>query len=398
MKPLDSVRVLEFGHFIAAPRTCQILADHGAEVIKVEPPGGENTRFVPPQHDGVSIYFASHNRGKRSLVLDLKHERSRGVLRQLIASADVLVSNYTPTTSEKLGLDYTSASAINPRIVVLQISAFGSTGAGRELGGVDGTIQARSGIADLTGQVDGPPTVTQVQMIDHLTAVEGALGVLMALRLRDATGRGALIDLAMMDVAMGILAHQIGDVSLNSAPARRNGSAPPYALANAYEASDGYVFLAPMSIIMWTGVCQTIGRPDLAAPASPYLDSATRLRDRVKLEGLINEWTRTRTRNDVIAAMSAAGVSCSPINRVAEAVADPLVTGRGMVQHVVAGDSGQTVPVPGIELKIGEWTADPPRVRVHELGEDSGAILADLGMSEDDIASLLAERVVGGRA
>jgi crotonobetainyl-CoA:carnitine CoA-transferase CaiB-like acyl-CoA transferase len=398
LRPLAGVRVLEFGHFIAAPRACQILADHGAEVIKVEPPGGENTRFVPPHHDGVSIYFASHNRGKKSIVLDLKQDRSREVLRRLIASADVLVSNYTPTTAEKLGLDHASASAINPRIIVLQISAFGSTGAARELGGVDGTMQARSGIADLTGQVDGPPTVTQVQMIDHLTAVEGALGVLMALRLREETGTGTLIDLAMMDVAMGILAHQIGDVALNRAPARRNGSAPPYALANAYEAADGYVFLAPMSILMWKGVCDIIGRPDLAAPDSPYLDSANRLRDRAVLEGTINEWTRTRSRKDVIAAMSAAGVSCSPINAVAEAIADPLVLGRGMIQRVEAGDSGRTVPVPGIELKIGDWSADPPRVRVHELGEDSRAILADLGLADGEVTSLLDQKVVIARA
>jgi crotonobetainyl-CoA:carnitine CoA-transferase CaiB-like acyl-CoA transferase len=153
-----------------------------------------------------------------------------------------------------------------------------------------------------------------------------------------------------------------------------------------------------MSVLMWRGVCDIIGRPDLAAPDSPYLDSATRLRDRVKLEGLINEWTRTHTRKDVIAAMSAAGVSCSPINRVAEAVADPLVTARGMVQRVEAGDSGQTVPVPGIELKIGEWSPEPPRARVHELGEDSRAILTELGMSDTDIASLLTQRVVIARA
>jgi CoA:oxalate CoA-transferase len=310
----------------------------------------------------------------------------------------VLVNNYTPTTAEKLGLDHASASAINPRIVVLQISAFGATGQGRELNGVDGTIQARSGIADLTGQVDGPPTVTQVQMIDHLTAVEGALGVMMALRLRELTGRGERIDLAMMDVAMGILAHQIGDVALNGAPARRNGSAPPYALANAYEAADGYVFLAPMSLLMWKAVCDIIGRPELAAPGSPYVESAIRLRDRVTLEGIVNEWTRTRPRTEIIEAMTRGGVSCAPINSVAESIVDPRVLDRGMVQWVEAGDSGQAVPAPGVVLKIGEWSKERPRERVHELGEDSRSVLSDVGVSADEIESLVAQRVVIARS
>ncbi len=389
--------MIEFGHFIAAPRTCQILADHGADVIKVEPPGGENTRFVPPRHEGVSIYFATHNRGKRSLVLDLKKPEARPVLRRLIEHADVLVTNYTPATAASLGLDHAAASAINERIVVLQISAFGATGAGRELGGVDGTIQARSGIADLTGQVDGPPTVTQVQVVDHLTAVEGALAIVMALRLREMTGRGTALDVAMMDVAVGILAHQVGDVALNGAPARRNGSAPHYALANAYEATDGYVFLAPMSLQMWTGVCEAIGRPDLATPESGYQDAAVRLRDRARLEGIVNEWTRRHTRADIIEAMNARGVSSAPISSVAEAIKDPRVLERAMIQHVEAGDSGQSIPVPGMEVKIGAWSPDPPLVRVHELGEDSRSVLAEIGISDTEASGLIARGVVAAR-
>jgi CoA:oxalate CoA-transferase len=394
---MAGVRVLECSHFVAGPRTGQILADHGADVIKLEPPGGEATRFAPPSDGGVSIYFSAHNRGKRSLVVDLKLPAGQELLKHLIRWVDVIVTNYTPKTAENLGLDFASASAINDRIVVLQISAFGAHGRARDLTGVDGTIQARTGIAELTGQQDGPPTVGQVQIIDHLVSVEGVVGVLMALRLRDATGKGSPIDLAMMDVGMSMLAHQLGDVALRGAPARRSGSAPPYALANTYETSDGYVYIASSTFNLWMALCNLIGRPDLASPESPYHDGAVRLRDRAYLEGVVGEWTRLRSRAEVIDALEMAGVPCAPINSVADAMADPGVLERGMVLWVEAGQSGRTVPSPGVELKVGEHSeATRPRPRVPDLGADSAAVLAEAGIAPNEVARLFETKVVYG--
>jgi crotonobetainyl-CoA:carnitine CoA-transferase CaiB-like acyl-CoA transferase len=292
-----------------------------------------------------------------------------------------------------LGLDFASASAVNPRIVVLQISAFGVVGPARDLTGVDGTIQARSGIAELTGPADGPPTVGQVQIIDHLASVEGVAGVLMALRLRDATGRGRQVDLALIDVGMSVLAHQLGDVALRGAPGRRSGSAPPYAMANTYEASDGYVYMAPMTNGQWEALCEEMARPDLAGPASPYQDIAARLRDRDSLEATVGEWTRRHPRAHLISALQRAGIPCAPINTVADAMTDPAVLDRGMVLWVEAGDSGRTVPVPGVELKIG-GSGQPFHPRAPALGADSAAVLRDLGLDDAEVAGLFETGVV----
>ncbi len=391
---LSGVRVLEFGHYIAGPRCAQILADHGADVVKVEPLTGDPSRNAQPRHQGVSIYFATHNRGKRSCALDLKRDAGSAVRRRLLAAADVLVTNLSPTTAGRLGLDFAAATAANPRLVVVQISAYGTTGSARDQVGYDGTIQARSGIADLTGPVDGPPTVTQVLLDDHLAAVEGALGAVLALRMREATGRGQLVDVSMMDVALSILAHNYGDILLNGARPTRNGRRPPHALASGYETAHGWVYVAPMSAEMWSAVCAIIGRPDWAAPGARYLDNDVRLQERETIEAAINDWTRQHTRAEVAAAMGAAGVPSAPINRLDEALAEPSTSERRMVQWVdVEGAQAGAVPVPGPELKVGEA---PPQVptRVPALGADTRAVLEEAGFTPTEVDRLFAEGVV----
>jgi crotonobetainyl-CoA:carnitine CoA-transferase CaiB-like acyl-CoA transferase len=386
MTSLLGVRVAEFTHFIAGPHCAQILADHGADVVKVEPTGGEPSRRALPRHEGASIYFAAHNRGKRSLAVDLKSEAGRGVLRRLLEWAHVVVTNYTPRAAERLGIDFAAASAVNPGIVVLQISAFGATGPGRDLAGYDGTVQGRSGIADMTGPVGGPPIVSQIQVVDHLTAVEGALGVALALRLRDATGRGQLVDVSMLDCAMSLLAHQVGDTLLLGARPRSNGSAPPYALANLYEAADGHVYLAPVTPPMWEAMCRITGHPDWCARGSPYLDLDTRIRDRTVIETAFNEWTRRHTREQVIGVLGAAGIACGPVSHVEEALDDPIARARGMVRWVES--DGVAVPVPGVELKLGETAPVTPGV-VPALGAHTREVLTEIGCSEAEITQLV---------
>jgi crotonobetainyl-CoA:carnitine CoA-transferase CaiB-like acyl-CoA transferase len=380
------VRVVEFTHYIAGPHCAQILADHGADVVKVEPPGGEPSRRALPRHDGASVYFATHNRGKRSLVVDLKSASGAGVLRRLLAWADVVVTNYTVHAAERLGIDHASASAVNPRIVVLQITAFGASGPGRDLAGYDGTIQAQSGIADMTGPVDGPPIVGQIQVVDHLTAVEGALGVMLALRAREATGRGQLVDVSMLDCALSLLAHQVGDTLLLGTRPRRNGSAPPYSLANIYEASDGHVYLAPMTVQMWEALCRITDHLDWCAPGSPYLDADTRIRERHVIEPAVNEWTRLRTREEVISLLGAAGIACGPISHVEEALADPVAQAREMVRWVES--EGVPIPVPGVEIKLDGAALPPAPTAVPGLGAHTREVLEELGCPPEEIADL----------
>jgi CoA:oxalate CoA-transferase len=387
---LSGVRVIEFTHYIAGPRCAQILGDHGAEVIKVEPPGGEQSRQALPRHGETSIYFATHNRGKRSIVVDLKSESARDVLVKLIGSADVLVTNYGADAAARLGLDFETASRINPRLVVVHITAFGLRGGRREEAGYDGTIQARSGIADMTGQVSGPPTVTQIQIVDHLAAVEAAFGASLALRMRDQTGRGQLVDISMLDVAFSILSHNVGDALLNGQQPRRNGSAPPYSLANAYEAADGYVFIAPMTAGMWSSLCALIGRPDWAAPGSPYLNNDARIADRKTIEAAVGDWTRGYPRSELIEQLTAGGIACGPINRVDEIVTDVHLSERGMVRWVEVGESpGQRVPTPGVEVHIGEGGAEAGPVSVPALGSDTYAVLREIGFDNAAVDRLV---------
>jgi CoA:oxalate CoA-transferase len=389
---LAGVHVLECSHYIAGPRCGQILADHGADVIKLEPPHGDPSRAAQPRHQGISLYFASHNRKKRSVSADLKQATGRSVLERLIGWADVIVTNYSPRATTNLGLDFAAASRINPRIVVLQISAFGVDGPERDRGAFDGTLQAESGLADMTGPEDGPPIVSPVPVLDHLSAVEGAFGVMAGLRRRDETGEGQAVEVAMMDVAMSVLGWAYGDVLARGTRPHRHGSRAPYAFTTAYAAADGYVFVALMGDQTWSRLFSIIGRSEWFEDGSPYRDSDNRLRDRDLIEAAIEAWTRRHSRDEIEATLRAAGIPCSPINALDEAIRAPRVTNRGLVQWVRAGAAGDVVvPVPGVEVTLGERREQPESI-VPDLGEDTETVLAELGF-EPEVAHLLRAEV-----
>jgi CoA:oxalate CoA-transferase len=390
---LAGLRVLECGHFIAGPRCAQILADHGAEVVKLEPPTGDPSRRSAPKHDGWSMYFAAHNRRKKSVVVDLKRHESKAILERLIGWAEVIVTNYTPGATDRLGLNLESARRSNPRIVIVRISAYGLSGPARDLPGFDGTVQARSGLAHMVGPADRPPTVTSVPITDFLSAVEGAFGALLGLRLRDATGEGQEIDVSMMDATSTLLGYLYAEVLKFKQDPKRTGSRAPYALTAAYEAADGHVYIAPMGDPAWKALCGLIGRPDWAESGADYLDPDTRLRDRNIVESAVNDWTRTLPRAELIGALDAAGIPCGAINSVAEVAADPLLTERGMLQLVQLGRSGLSVPMPGAEVKLSH-TSPADRATVPELGGDTVDVLRRIGFSPDELARLRESGVI----
>ncbi len=388
IKALDGLHVLECAHYIAGPRCAQILFDHGAEVVKLEPPGGDLSRRSAPKHDGWSMYFAAHNRGKQSVALDLKRPEAAGILERLIRWADVIVTNYTPAATERLGLDFASASRINPRIVVVRISAYGLSGSSRDDPGFDGTVQARSGLAHMVGTADGPPTITSVPLTDYFAAVEGALAALLALKRRDATGAGQEVDVSMMDATSTVLGYLYAEVLSFGEQPMRSGNRAPYALTGAYEASDGYVYIAPMGDPAWAALCRLIGRNEWAAPGAAYLDSDLRLRDRDIVEQAVGAWTRQLRRAELIEALGRAGIPCGQINSVAEVATDPLLMERKMLQPVSLGGGGRTVPMPGVELKLaGVPNAETPSV-VPALGEQTQEVLLRLGLGADEIRGL----------
>jgi crotonobetainyl-CoA:carnitine CoA-transferase CaiB-like acyl-CoA transferase len=364
-------------------------------VIKLEPPAGDPSRSALPRHEGHSLYFTSHNRRKKSVVVDLKSPGGRDSLARFLNWADVVVTNYSPEAAAGLGLDFASASAVNPRIVVLHITGYGLDGSDA-FGAFDGTIQARSGIADLIGAADGPPTVTAIPIIDHLAAIDAAYAVCLALRKRDATGAGVSVDVALFDVATSILAYAYGDVLVRGTRPQRNGSRAPYAFTTTYQAADGHVFIAPMGSAMWSALSEIVGHPEWAAPDAEYLlDPDARIRDRALIEPQIEAWTRLHDRADIIAALSGAGIACGPVNRIDEAINDPIVAARGMVQWITAGDPPVRIPVPGIELKVGPRpdAADTPRVP--DLGTDTTAVFQQLGFDLQTIDDLRAAGAIG---
>jgi crotonobetainyl-CoA:carnitine CoA-transferase CaiB-like acyl-CoA transferase len=396
---LRGVRVLECTHFISGPRCGQLLADHGAEVIKIEPPSGDPARKSPPIRSGWSLYFAAHNRRKESVSVDLKQDGGRLILRRLIEWADVLITNYTPGASERLGLDFHAASQVNPRIVVVRISAFGLSGADRNLPGFDGTVQARSGFAHMVGPQDRPPTVTSVPVLDFLGAVEGAYGALLGLHQRDQTGQGTEVDVSMMDAASTVLGYLYAEVIDNGKDPKRTGSRAPYALTGAYQSLDGFLYIAPIGYPAWKALAEFAGHPEWAAEGAPYLDADTRLRDRAIIEDAIECWTKQLTNAQVMDACEGAGIPCGVIKSVKDVVADPLLAERHMIQPVELGTTGTTVPMPGTEIKIGAGGEqaggpdDAPPV-VPDLGADTEAVLGRLGFSAGQIAQWRSDQVI----
>lgn len=394
---LEGIRVLELGHAIAAPHCAQILADHGADVIRVEPPGGDRSRGALPLVDGDSLYFAAHNRGKRSIVVDLKAARGKELFLRLADTADVVVTNYSADVPDRLGIGHAALRERNERLVFVHITGFGTTGRGREHGAYDGIIQAMSGVPWLTGAPGGPPVLVGAFVADQLAAMQGALGALLALNRRAVTGTGGFVEVSMLDGYITSLAHHVGSaLDLGEVPAAR-GNQVPTAFASTFPAADGWVYLAPLGPSAWRAFCGVIGAPAWLASADPRW-AITEGRDRA--EAFVSGWTAGRTRREIVTALRAAGVPCGPVNDVAEAVTDPVHDGRRPL-ITVSMPSGRGLHVPGPEVRIGPPDGIAPGdtagacVPVPAAGQHTAEVAAALGYSETDIAVMLADGVIG---
>ena len=385
MRALEGVRVLELSRVLAGPWCGMTLADLGAEVIKIEPPGGDDTRALgPPFRDGMSAYFACANRNKRSLALDLGKPAARPIIDRLVQRADVLIQNYRLGTDRQLGVDYERLGALNPRLVYCHITGYGRTGPDRERPGYDFAIQAEAGLMSITGPSSAEPSKVGVAVADISTGQNAVIAILAALRHRDRTGRGQLIDLSLYDTQLQELANVASSVLFTGSEAQRHGNAHanivPY---QPFRAADRPFVLAIASARLWSVFCAAVGRPQWRDDPR-YVDNPARVAHREALVAELDALFATRDAAHWMELLGRAGVPCAPINSVGQALEHPVARARGM--RITLGG----VPLLGSPLHLGatpvRYELPPPR-----LGEHTDAILAELG---EDAAALRAAGVV----
>ncbi|HKR86913.1 MAG TPA: CaiB/BaiF CoA-transferase family protein [Phenylobacterium sp.] len=377
MKPLAGVRVLELARILAGPWCGQLLADLGAEVIKVERPGqGDDTRSWGPPflagRDGESLgaaYFHACNRGKRSVEIDLESPSGQAQVRALAAEADVVIENFKVGGLAKYGLDASSLRALSPRLVYCSVTGFGQAGPYAARAGYDFMIQGLGGIMDLTGDPEGEPQKVGVAYADIFTGVYAAVAILAALRQRDATGQGAHIDMALLDCQVGVLANQAMNYLVTDEPPRRLGNAHPnIAPYQTFPTATGHVILAVGNDGQFAKLCEELGAPGLASDPR-FASNAERVRHRNVLSAELSALTVRRTAEDLLSRLAEKGVPAGPINDLRQVFADPQVVARGMRLAIETPDGA----IPGVAAPIvidGERMVAP--LASPRLGESAG--------------------------
>ena len=365
--PLEGLKVLELARILAGPWAGQLLADLGAEVIKVESPEGDDTRaWGPPfvEHDGdrTAAYFYGCNRGKTSVTADLRNPEQLARVQQLASEADVIIENFKLGGLKKFRLDYDSISTRNPSAVYCSITGFGQTGPRAEQPGYDLLIQAMSGVMDITGPADGPPHKMGVAFADVFSGLHAVIGIQAALAERERSGKGQMVDISLFDCMTGVLANQnMNYLATGNSPKRKGNRHPNLTPYEVFECKDGHMVIAVGNDRQFAGLSKVLNRPELAADAK-YATNAARLENQDELAGLIGKEAMNWERDELIAALNASGVPAGPINSVAEAFDDPQFVARGM-KVGLDGLDGVRSP---LQFSRSELTTDKP---VPKLGE-----------------------------
>ncbi|WP_250470036.1 CoA transferase [Caballeronia sp. GAFFF2] len=387
--PLAGLKVLDLSRFIAGPHCAMQLADLGADVTKVERVRtGDDTRALAPKIEDESIYFMVFNRNKRSLTLNFREPRAQALLRDLIAKADVVVENFRPGTMEKMGCDWDTLHALNPRLIMARISGYGQTGSMAGEPCFDAIAQASTGLMDLTGQPDGPPTVAGTFIVDYTTALYTTIGVLSALAHRDKTGEGQMVDVSLMGSGVSLLLTAVSEQALLGRTMTRVGSRDRYSSpAQTFQSRDGHwVYLIAGNDAHFPRLARAMQRPELLDDPR-FATHAARMSHIVEIEAVVAEWVAHHDADEVVARLRAVEVSSSKVATVADVVASPYMREAGhvtTVHHPKAGD----VPMQGLPIRL---SATPASIRKSAplLGEDNASVLDEwLGLSDTDVAAL----------
>jgi crotonobetainyl-CoA:carnitine CoA-transferase CaiB-like acyl-CoA transferase len=393
--PLAGIRILDLTRVLAGPFATLLLADLGADVIKVERPGdGDETRHLPPLREGESHYFMSVNRGKRSIVLDLKRPEGREVALELARACDVLIENFRPGVTARLGLDYEGVRRVNPDIVYCSISAFGQTGPLANRSAFDIAMQAMGGGMSVTGEPGGRPLRSGLPMADLGTGLFAAVGILAAVVERQRTGRGQLVDVAMFDAMAGLLTQYAGRYFMTGESAGPAGNGhPAVAPYGTYSASDGEIVVANLGERFWPKIAAAIGQPELADDPR-FRTNVERLRHREELDRLMNDAIGRRTVAEWEAVFEAHDVPHAPVLSVGQVLEHPQSRARGMVTEVEHARLGR-MRTTGRAINLPAHPAGP-QAPAPLLGEHTEAVLRELlGCTDRRLRELREVGVIG---
>ncbi len=402
MLPLNGIRVLDLTRALAGPFCTMMLGDLGADVIKIERPrhGDESRGWGPPfvgepygPYLGESAYFLAANRNKRSVTLDLSTPDGQRIARRLAGLSDVLVENFRTGALHRLGLGYEDLAPLTPRLVYCSVSGYGRTGPCADWPGYDLILQAEGGLMGITGPEEGPPCRTGVPIVDITAGMFAATGILAALRARDLTGRGQLVDASLLDAEVALLTNVASNFLVGGEDQRRLGNAHPnIAPYEAFRARDGWFALAANNDRQWACLCQAVGRPELVTDPR-FVDNQSRVTHRAALCEILDATFQARDAAEWLAALRAAGVACGPINAIADVFEHPQTVARELVVQAVHPTAG-TVRFPGFPYKLSETPAAvrrPPPL----LGQHTDEVLTGLlGYSDAQVAELRRRAIV----
>jgi crotonobetainyl-CoA:carnitine CoA-transferase CaiB-like acyl-CoA transferase len=392
--PLKGIRVLDMSRVLAGPYCSMTLSDLGAEIIKVEIPGrGDDTRAFPPFLEGESSYYLSLNRGKKSLTLNLKDKRGVEILHRLVEKCDIVLENFRPGVTKRLGVDYDALKGIKDDLIYCSISSFGQTGPYAKWPGYDLIIQGMSGLMGITGENDRPPVRVGVAVTDINAGMYATIAILSALRVRDQRGIGQYLDVSMMDTAVSWLTYMAGNYFANGkVPQRMGGAHPSIVPYQTFEAGDGkFLLVAGGNDRLFKILCEIIDMPQLVDDPN-YGSNILRVENREVLVPIIQERLLTKSRDEWLAELRESGFPCGPVNGIDEVFNDPQLLHRDMLVTMDHPKIGEIKQI-GAPLKFSETPCSlglPPPM----LGQHTDEVLKLIGYTEEEVAALKKDSVV----
>lgn len=391
--PLEGIRVIDFGRFIAAPYCAMLLADFGADVIRVERrDGGEDRRLGPVTESGDGGLFLNINRNKRGITLDPGHPRAREIVQRLVGTADIVVVNLPIAVMKKLEVDYESLRLLKDDIILVMASAFGPDGPYADRVGFDGVAQAMSGAMRLTG-FPGPPVRSIVSWADYGTALHAAFGAMTALHHRQRTGRGQLIDVSLLATGVTFMTPLLAELKTMGIRRQQIGNSSYYAApSDAYRTSDGWIIIPTIGDHMFRRWARLVERNELIDDPR-FGDDLSRGNHAEIINDATSAWCARRTRDQAIAELERARIPCGPCYELDEVLADPQVNSRQLLQEVEYPGGSKPVPIASTPVRLSETPAAKCR-RAPTLGEHTDEVLQELGFTENEIADLRETEVI----